>query len=181
MTESIIKDCNFMKRILFIVALTTAVMTMSSCNKYDGYALSDAVRQNSKLMPPKSVTDDMPQEKLQIPENARDVEWEKEGSLWVLSYDYGRGEGRKEVDVYFDADGIWLMTKTDMSMKEVPQFIKEYVTSSDIYGTARFSDRDAELIETPSGNSYVFEVLLDMREIDIEVTEDGDITERFDR
>lgn len=169
-----------MKRILFIAALAAATMAMSSCNKYEGDALSEAVRKNSKMMPPKSVSDEMPEDKLQIPENARDVEWEKEGSFWVLSYDLGRGKDKKEVDVYFDADGIWMMTKTDMHIKDVPQYIKDYVTGSETYSGARFDD-DAEFVETPSGNSYCLEILLGAREIDLEVTEDGVITERLDR
>ena len=123
----------------------------------------------------------MPADKLQIPDNARDVEWEREGSLWVLSYDLGRGSDKKEVDVYFDAEGAWVMTRTDLHIKDVPQYIKNYVSASEDYAGARFTDRDAEFIEKPSGNSYVFEVVLGMREIDIEVTEQGNITEKYDR
>ena len=170
-----------MKRIFIIAAVAAAAMALSSCNKYDGYALSEGVRQNSRIIPPKSVTDEMPADKLQIPDNARDVEWEREGSLWVLSYDLGRGSDKKEVDVYFDAEGAWVMTRTDLHIKDVPQYIKNYVSASEDYAGARFTDRDAEFIEKPSGNSYVFEVVLGMREIDIEVTEQGNITEKYDR
>ena len=45
----------------------------------------------------------------------------------------------------------------------------------------KFYDSDAEYIETPEGNSYVFEITIGMRELDIKVTEDGAITELFDR
>lgn len=169
-----------MRRILFIAAVAAATMSLSSCNKYEGHALSEAVRQNSKMMPPKSVSDEMPEDRLQIPEEARDVEWEKEGSLWVLSYDLGRGKDKKEVEVYFDANGIWVMTKTEMHIKDVPQYIKDYVTDSDAYAGARFDDDKAEFVETPSGNSYYLEILHGVREIDLEVTEDGVITERYD-
>ena len=177
----ITENCNFMKRILIIAAIAAAAMTMSSCNKYDGYALSEAVRQNSKMMPPKSVADEMPADKLQIPDDARDVEWEKEGPYWVLSYDLGRGADKKEVDVYFDADGAWVMTKTDLHIKDVPQYIKDFVTNSSQYAGARFSDHDAEYVEKPSGNSYLLELIINGYEIDVEVTEDGDITEKYDR
>lgn len=169
-----------MKRIFLIATMVAAAIATTSCNKYDGYALSEGVRQNSRMMPPKSVSDEMPAERLQIPDNARDVEWEKEGPYWVLSYDLGRGADKKEVDVYFDADGAWVMTKTDLSIREVPQYIKDFVSSSDEYSGAKFSDRDAEYIEKPSGNSYFLEVIVGAYEIDIEVTEDGVITERHD-
>jgi hypothetical protein len=169
-----------MKRILIIAAFFAVAIPLLSCNKYDGDALSQAVRQNSKVMPPASVSDQMPSDKLQVPDGARDVEWDKEGSLWVLSYDLGRGADMKEVDVYFDAEGIWIMTKTEMLMKDVPKYIKDYVTSSENYASARFSDHDAEYVETPDENSYLFEVTLNMREIDLKVTEDGVITERYD-
>lgn len=160
--------------------MVAAAITTTSCNKYDGYALSEGVRQNSRMMPPKSVSDEMPAERLQIPDNARDVEWEKEGPYWVLSYDLGRGADKKEVDVYFDADGAWVMTRTDLHINDVPQYIKDYVKASQDYAGARFADRDAEYVEKPDGNSYILEIMIGMYDIDLEVTEDGLITERHD-
>lgn len=169
-----------MKRIILIATMVAAAITTTSCNKYDGYALSEGVRQNSRMMPPKSVSDEMPAERLQIPDNARDVEWEKEGPYWVLSYDLGRGADKKEVDVYFDADGAWVMTRTDLHINDVPQYIKDYVSASQEYAGARFADRDAEYVEKPDGNSYILEIMIGMYDIDLEVTEDGLITERHD-
>ena len=169
-----------MKRIFLLATLVAAAITTTSCNKYDGYALSEGVRQNSRIMPPKSVSDEMPAERLQIPDNARDVEWEKEGSYWVLNYDLGRGADKKEVDVYFDADGAWVMTRTDLHINDVPQYIKDFVSASQEYAGARFADRDAEYVEKPDGNSYFLEIMIGMHDIDLEVTEDGLITERHD-
>jgi hypothetical protein len=169
-----------MKRIFLITTLVAAAIATTSCNKYDGYALSEGVRQNSRMMPPKSVSDEMPAERLQIPDNARDVEWEKEGPYWVLNYDLGRGADKKEVDVYFDADGAWVMTRTDLHIKDVPQYIKDYVSASQEYADARFVDRDAEYVEKPDGNSYLLEIMIGMYDIDLEVTEEGVITERRD-
>ena len=169
-----------MKRIFLIATLVAAASATTSCNKYDGYALSEGVRQNSRMMPPESVSDEMPAERLQIPDNARDVEWEKEGPYWVLNYDLGRGADKKEVDVYFDADGAWVMTRTDLHINDVPQYIKDFVSASQEYAGARFADRDAEYVEKPDGNSYFLEIMIGMHDIDLEVTEDGLITERHD-
>ena len=169
-----------MKRIFLIATMVAAEISTASCNKYDGYALSEGVRQNSRMMPPKSVSDEMPAERLQIPDNARDVEWEKEGPYWVLNYDLGRGADKKEVDVYFDADGAWVMTRTDLHIKDVPQYIKDYVSASQEYAGARFADKDAEYVEKPDGNSYFLEIMIGMYDIDLEVTEAGIITERHD-
>ena len=169
-----------MKRIFLFATMVAAAIATTSCNKYDGYALSEGVRQNSRMMPPKSVSDEMPAERLQIPDNARDVEWEKEGPYWVLNYDLGRGADKKEVDVYFDADGAWVMTRTDLHINDVPQYIKDYVSASQEYAGARFADGDAEYVEKPDGNSDSLEILLGMYDIDLEVTEDGLITERHD-
>jgi hypothetical protein len=170
-----------MKRIFLITTIAVAVMAVTSCNKYDGYALSEAVRHNSEIMPPKSVADMMPADKLQIPDGARDVEWEREGPYWVLNYDLGRGVDKKEVEVYFDTDGSWVMTRTDLHINDVPQYIKNYISSSSEYAGARISDRDAEYVETPDGNSYFLELMIDRFEVDVEVTEDGVITERHER
>ena len=169
-----------MKRIFLLATLVAAAITTTSCNKYDGYALSEGVRQNSRIMPPKSVSDEMPAERLQIPDNARDVEWVKEGPYWVLNYDLGRGADKKEVDVYFDADGAWVMTRTDLHINDVPQYIKDFVSASQEYAGARFADRDAEYVEKPDGNSYLLEIMIGMYDIDLEVTEEGVITERHD-
>ena len=166
-----------MKKILVLAAFAAAVAAASSCTKYDDVLDSSAVRRNSDVMPPKSVSDNMPADKLQVPADARDVSWDKDGQYWELSYETGYGVNKVEVEVYFDADGNWVMTKTDVRIKNVPSYIKDYVTSSAEYAGARFSDRDADYIERPDGNSYLLEVIVDMREIDIEVTEDGEITQ----
>ena len=68
------------------------------------------------------------------------------------------------------------MTKTDIKIKDVPDYVKEYVTSSADYAGAVFVDRDADFVERPDGNSYLLEVIVDRKEIDLEVTEDGEIT-----
>jgi hypothetical protein len=68
------------------------------------------------------------------------------------------------------------MTKTDMRIKDVPAYIKDYVTSSADYAGSVFSDRDADFVERPQGNSYLVEVIVDRVEIDLEVTEDGEIS-----
>lgn len=164
-------------RKLFILAIAVAaVSSAASCNKYDNVLESSAVRRNSEVMPPKSVSDNMPSEKLQVPSDARDVSWDKEGQLWELSYETGYGPNKIEVEVYFDAEGNWVMTKSDIRIKDVPAYIKEYVTSSADYAGAIFLDRDADFIEKPNGNSYLLEVMVDRMEIDLEVTEAGEIT-----
>lgn len=164
-----------MKRIFILATFAVALLTTSSCSKYDVLD-STAVRRNSDVMPPKSVSDQMPADKLQVPSDARDVSWDKDGAYWELSYEVGYGINKIEVEVYFDSEGNWVMTKTDMRIKDVPAYIKDYVTSSPDYAGAVFSDRDADFIERPEGNSYLVEVIVDRAEIDLEVTEDGEIS-----
>ena len=165
-----------MRRLFILATVAVALGSALSCSKYDDVLASEAVRRNSDVMPPKSVSDNMPAEKLQVPSNARDVSWDKEGSLWELSYEVGHGLNKIEVEVYFDGDGNWIMTKTDIKIKDVPDYVKEYVTSSADYAGAVFVDRDADFVERPDGNSYLLEVIVDRKEIDLEVTEDGEIT-----
>jgi hypothetical protein len=166
-----------MRKLFILTLAAAAVFSTSACNKYDNVLESSAVRRNSEVMPPKSVSDQMPSDKLQVPSDARDVSWDREGQYWELSYETGYGADKIEVEVYFDSDGDWVMTKTDVRMKNVPSYIKEYVASSAEYAGAVFSDRDADFIERPSGNSYQLEVILGHAEIDLEVSEDGEITE----
>lgn len=64
-----------MRRLFILATVAVALGSALSCSKYDD------------VMPPKSVSDNMPAEKLQVPSNARDVSWDKEGSLWELSYE----------------------------------------------------------------------------------------------
>lgn len=164
-----------MKKILMTIAFAAIIAAVSSCNKYDDVLDSTAVRRNSEVLPPKSVSDQMPSDKLQIPSDARDVSWDKEGPYWELSYETGYGANKVDVEIYFDADGNWVMTKTDVRMKNVPSYIKDFVTSLAEYTGAVFSDRDADFIERPDGNSYLLEIVIDRIEIDLEVTEDGAI------
>ena len=166
-----------MKIILIIAVLASISAPVMSCDKYNDVLNSTAVRRNSEVMPPKSVTDQMPSDKLQIPSDARDVSWDKEGKYWELSYETGHGLNKVEVDVYFDGDGKWVMTRKDIRMKDVPSYIKKYVTSSPEYSGAAFLEDDADFIERPSGNSYLLEVIVGRAEIDLEVAEDGKITE----
>lgn len=160
-----------------ISAMTLAAVT-SSCAEYEDVLNSTAVRRNSDVMPPKSVSDNMPADRLQVPSDARDVSWDRDGAYWELSYEAGYGADKVDVEVYFDADGNWVMTRTDMDTKRVPSYIKDYVTSSAEYAGAKFVDRDAEFIERPDGNSYILEVTLGRMEIDLEVTEDGEISRK---
>ena len=164
-----------MRKLFILATFAITLVGLGSCSKYDVLE-SSAVRRNSDVMPPKSVSDQMPAERLEVPSNARDVSWDKEGALWELSYEVGYGADKVEVEVYFDSDGNWVMTKTDLRIKDVPEYIKEFVTSLAEYAAAVFSDRDADFVERPDGNSYILEVVIDRMEIELEVTVDGDIS-----
>ena len=148
---------------IIIAAFIAATFPVISCEKYD-------------VLPPKSIKDNMPADKIQLPSDARDVSWDREGSYWELSYETGFGANKTDVEVYFDAEGNWVMTKTDMRIKKVPAYIKDFVKLSPDYAGAVFSDRDAEFIERPEGNSYVLEVIVGRVEMDLEVTEEGEIS-----
>jgi uncharacterized protein YcfL len=74
-----------MRKLFILAVFAIALAGTSSCSKYDVLD-SLTVRANSDVMPPESVSDNMPAEKLQVPSNARDVSWDMEGSFWELSY-----------------------------------------------------------------------------------------------
>lgn len=101
----------------------------------------------------------------------RDVEWEREGKNWSVSYEI---QG-VECESLYAPDGAWLMSEQDMSYVDVPQRIKDYLAAS-IYGSLRLDDNTVEYYKTPEGNFYRFELDENGRDIEVDVTVDGTVS-----
>lgn len=99
---------------------------------------------------------------------ARDVEWDREGTNWEVSYEIDR----VEYESLFDASGKWLMTKKEVSYANVPDVIRTYLSTSE-YGTYRLDDNTVDFYQTPDGNFYRFELDDNGRDLDVDVTESG--------
>ena len=71
--------------------------------------------------------------------------------------------------------GSWVRTVTDVFLSSVPQNIRDYLLSSE-FGSGQFTDNDAEYYQTPDGNFYRFDIRVDGKEMDVDVTESGKVS-----
>ncbi len=112
----------------------------------------------------------------QIPtgEDVWDVEWDFEGTYWEVSYETGTRPHGTEYTMYFDLDGNWLATKTEVLLNNVPQNIMDAFKASE-YGTAYMDDREVDYIETPTEKFYRFEVEIKGRDSIIDVDLNGNV------
>ena len=148
-----------MKKMMILAAAVIALATIS-CEKYDDGRPQQAVRKSFSNVCP----------------GAFDVEWEWEGRYWEVSYETGTRPNGTEHEAWFDKDGNWIRTKTEVLISEVPQEIKDYLAADPTYGAANYSDNDADYIQTPTGNSYRFDLNSNGREVKVDVSEDGTVS-----
>ena len=76
--------------------------------------------------------------------------WEKGKGLYKAEFYNESGE----VDVWFKANGEWVMTQTDIFPQNLPEAVKNYVATN-------YPDRiidDADHIETPTTDYYLLEL-----------------------
>lgn len=141
----------------FVIAASVVAM---SCDVYDDGIPAKSVRTEFKSMYPE----------------ARDVEWEREGKNWSVSFEIGKHPNEVDYEALFDANGGWIMTETDMLLVDVPAQIKNFLAASAEYGSLPYADRDVEYFKTPSGDFYRIELNNNGREIEVDVTVDGKVT-----
>lgn len=148
-----------MKRLFVLLALAVGVLAMSSCDEYDdGVRPSKSIRNQFESMYP----------------NAKDVEWDREGYYWKVSFETGSLMSRTDHEAWYDNNGTWLRTETDMYLSAVPQDILDYLKASE-YASAIIEDNDVDYVETPQGNYYKFDVIFGGIELSIKVDEDGNV------
>ena len=144
----------------FAVFAIAASFVLMACDMYDDGIPSRSVRKEFNDMYP----------------GARDVEWDREGAYWSVSFETGTYQNRVEHDALFDSSGNWVMTKTDVLLRDIPQAVKDALAADAEYGGLAFRDNDAEKYETPKVVFYRIELTRDGREIEVDVTEKGTVT-----
>lgn len=149
-----------MKKIMFIIAALVALTVVVSCEKYEDGKPSKEVRNEFKRMYP----------------DAWDIEWEYQGAYWAVSFETGSRPNGIDHEAWYDKQCNWIQTCTDVFLSEVPQQIKDYLIASE-FGTGQFEDNEAEYFETQSGNFYRFDMRFGGREIEVDVTEDGEVSQ----
>lgn len=141
------------------MALAAVAFAAPSCDKYEDGRPAKEVRNEFDRMYP----------------DAKDVEWEAESGYWKVSFETGSAPDIVEHEAWYDASGSWVRTETEIPLSAVPQEIKDFLAASD-YGTAIIDGTEIEYVETPAGNSYRFEVTVAGMKINVEVSEDGNVS-----
>lgn len=149
-----------MKKMIIAAAAFIAAIAFVSCDRYEDGRPSKDVRSEFARMYP----------------DAFDVEWEWDGMNWDVSFETGKRPNGTEKEAWYDADGNWLRTITDMMLSAVPQNIKDYLAADPVYGTSPIADNEVEFIETPSGNFYRFELSVEGRRVEVDVNVNGEVT-----
>lgn len=148
-----------MKRILAFTVMAVAALSLLSCEKYEDGKPSKDVRTEFKDMYP----------------DARDVEWEVERGLWQVSFETGTPPAVKEHEAWYDANGNWIRTETDILASELPQSVKDALAASE-YASATLLPDEIEYVATPAGDYYSLELMFNGVKIRLNVTEGGEVS-----
>lgn len=148
-----------MKRMITIAAAVMLLVAAGACEKYEDGRPSKDVRTEFARMYP----------------GAWDVEWEPQGGYWKVSFETGSRPNGVDNEAWYQNDGTWIRTSTDMLLVAVPQQIKDYLAASE-YGSGQVEGNDVEYCQTPTGNFYRFDIRFGGREIEVDVTEGGEVT-----
>lgn len=95
------------------------------------------------------------------------VEWEKKGNYKVADFYLDN----REMEAWFENNGNWIMTETDIIYDELPQKVQDSLKAS-IYGAWRIEDIDK--IERPDTEIiYIIDVEKDPQEYDLYYSGEG--------
>lgn len=147
-----------MKKIFTLFAMATLAFTALSCDMYDDGLPSKAVRDEFNAMYP----------------DAKDVEWEREGLNWSVSFETGIRPNLTEHEAWFDTNGNWIRTETDLYVNQVPDQIKTILESSE-YASSFLEDNEVNLVSTPDGDFYRFELWVSGAKVKVDVYENGTV------
>lgn len=149
-----------MKKIMVIAAAAMVLSAAVSCEKYeDGRPSKDVRAEFSRMYP-----------------DAWDIEWEFKGNMWEVSFETGTRPNGIDNEARFDMNGKWLQTVTDVYLASVPQNIREYFKAPE-FASGQFRDDDADYVQIPDGNWYRFDIRLDGKDVEVDVTEDGKVSQ----
>ncbi len=162
-----------MKKIFAIMAAAAALFSFASCDMIEDGFMDNDNSPATKVAPSKAAENGFEN---QVPEGTDvwDVEWDFEGTYWEVEFKTGTRPFGKEYTMYFDLEGNWLATKTEVLIKDVPQYIVDAFKASE-YGTTRLDDEEADYYETPGGKFYRFEIEIKGRDAEIDVDLDGNV------
>ena len=101
--------------------------------------------------------------------NAKRIEWENKGNYKVVDFVYNK----MEAEAWFEYDGTWYMTETDVPYKKLPQAVKNAFQAS---GHAKWRIDDIDMIEKIGEETiYIIEVESINKDVDLHYNEHGEL------
>ncbi len=99
--------------------------------------------------------------------DATRIEWERKGSYLVADCDVNR----KDMDIWFTADGQWVLSQTELYRSDLPAAITAGLSATNY---ANWLIDDIDLLQYPAkADEYVIEVEQGHTEIDVYFSADG--------
>lgn len=95
------------------------------------------------------------------------VEWERKGAYYVAEFYFEQNES----EAWFDDEGNWCMTDTDIPYEQLPEAVKDKF-SSDVYKSWHIDDID-KIERADKETTYVLEVEKGHQEYNLYYSEDG--------
>lgn len=149
-----------MKKIIMAASVAMLMLAAGACERYeDGRPSNDVRSQFSEMYP-----------------GAWDVEWENKGGMWEVSFETGSRPDGTEHEAWYDMQGNWVKTVTDVLLSSVPQNVKDALSASE-FASGQMDDNDAEYHQSPSGDFYRFDMRIDGRKVEVDVTSDGMVSQ----
>lgn len=98
---------------------------------------------------------------------ATHIDWEKKGNYSVVDFRYNN----KELEAWFDQNGIWHMTETDLAFNSLPETVISSFSSSEYKS---WSIDDVDMVERKDMETiYVLEIEQNKQEYDLYYSPDG--------
>lgn len=144
-----------MKRNTFMLAAVLATLSFVSCNSDD-----DDTSWNN--VPAQVRTAFVAKYPL-----AQNIEWADKGDYKVAEFT----SNHVETSAWFDANGVWYMTETDLAYNALPAKVKDAFSTS-AYATWRVDDVDM-LERKDSETMYIIELELQNKEVDLYYSTEG--------
>lgn len=146
-----------MKKILFCAAI--AMVSLQACDKQDddnGYVSQQAKQALSAKYP-----------------DAKRIEWEVKQNYVVADF----SNKSREVSAWFDNNGNWYMTETDILFKDLPEAVKASF-SAGAHGSWRVEDVD-QIERNATETVYVVEAEKQQSEVDLYYSADGALVKQM--
>lgn len=144
-------------KFLLIIVLLLSGIVIGSCNHKKQYRPDKAIIQAVKTKYPE----------------AKKIEWEQKQGYYVAEFN----NNNTEYEAWFDKNGNWVMTESNIKYNNLPQNIRyEFEKSS----YSDWKKEDIDKIERPDMKTvYILEVEKEDQDIDLYYTEDGMLMKTF--